>query len=79
MNTLVSRPTGWLREELRAIGNVISRGFERFVEVRQANVNAYVQVYLARLSEAELAELGYSGPEIAKIKESEGKELPYHL
>lgn len=79
MSTLVSRPTGWLRQELHALGNALSRGFERFVEVRQANVNAYVQVYLARLSEAELAELGYSGPEIKKIKESEGKELPYHL
>lgn len=79
MSTLVSRPAGWLRDEFHALGNAFYRAFERLVEIRQANANAYVQIYLARLSEAELAELGYSGPEIAKIKESEGKELPYHL
>ncbi len=79
MSTLVSRPTGRFRDELQALGNAFSRAFERLVQNRQEKADAYVQIYLARLSDSELREIGYSAPEIAKIKKSAGKELPYQL
>jgi hypothetical protein len=79
MSTLVSRPTGKFRDELHGLGRIFTGAFERFVAARQERANSYVQTYLARLSDSDLAKIGYSGSEIAKIKEARGKELPYHI
>lgn len=79
MSTLVSRPTGKFRDELHSLGRILTGAFERFVAARQEKANAYVQGYLARLSRSELARIGYSNTEIAKIKEAGEKALPYHV
>lgn len=78
MSTL-TQSTVWFRGELDAISKFASGALERISAHRQAKADAFVKPYLARLSEKELAELGYAPTEITKIKAAANEDLPTHL
>lgn len=69
-----------LRGDVGGLGEALSQVFDKLVALRQAKAEAFVRPYLARLSEQELADLGFGAADIAKIKSAAGKEeLPYHI
>ncbi|MBU1211342.1 MAG: hypothetical protein KJ587_08730 [Alphaproteobacteria bacterium] len=78
MSTLTHSAT-WLRDELDTISKAASGALKRISAHRQAKADAFVRPYLARLSEKELAELGFRPAEITKIKAAGDESLPAHL
>ncbi|MBU2581555.1 MAG: hypothetical protein KJ622_07540 [Alphaproteobacteria bacterium] len=78
MSTL-TQSAAWFRDELETISNAAARVLEKIADHQQAKADAIVRPYLARLSEGELVERGFSRTEIAKIKAASGQPLPVHV
>lgn len=79
MSTLSLSLAAWLRDELNVVGRAFMNGLHRVEEQRQEDADRFVRPYLAKLPEEELAEMGYSSGEVAKIKASRKASLPYYI
>lgn len=79
MSTLTSASSEFLRHELSVITRSAVKFFDAIAAQRQAKAAAFVKPYLARLSQEELADLGYSSAEAKAIRATRNASLPYHL
>ncbi len=77
MSTL-TQSAAWFRDEVDALGRIVTGAFHRIQAGRQAKADEFVRPYLAKFSKKELAEQGFGQAEIAKIKAGGDKvQTPY--
>ncbi|MCH9806845.1 MAG: hypothetical protein K0U74_03855 [Alphaproteobacteria bacterium] len=79
MNTLSSFSSTPVHSELGGVRRALGRFFDAFVASRQAKADKIAMYYLAKLSDGELNEQGYSAAQVEEIRTAGQGPMPYQL